>query len=421
MTKAKKNTPSNPISNRGRTADVSGKPKKEPTLAMREKAWKTDRGESYVAALKPLSMATNSLYLLCMREFDAQCQKEGLSLEAFIQQAVKSTKSKVPSNNYRPPLYHVYYLLNVKAENVVRTKYYLKTIQDHFFYDQYNEALERALGDPFKKILDEQSGTIAPLEGVFSNKLDQIYVNRWIDYYTDLEQYIDETNWKEKFAFINSLPLPADTTGGAHKLYHSAARFFKTYDPLAAVRFYLRYLYADRKEVKNKQFNRLKKTYGAFFTTQKQLDAFVQIATDLLKDDDLETALAASETIFGKKFTAVQLDQTAIEKVAGRHAQTVQVLNKYLAEEEGAPAQTPASQSNLLKPVQLQLLELLHKNNFTITSDELNRFAKKKGVLKNQLIKSINDACHETIGDVLIEEITDGYEMLEKYYKKIIP
>ena len=46
--------------------------------------------------------------------------------------------------------------------------------------------------------------------------------------------------------------------------------------------------------------------------------------------------------------------------------------------------------------------------------------AKERGVFKNQLIDSINEACFETIDDVLIEEEEENYVIYEHYYQNIL-
>ena len=54
-------------------------------------------------------------------------------------------------------------------------------------------------------------------------------------------------------------------------------------------------------------------------------------------------------------------------------------------------------------------LEYFEKSNFSISKLELEAFAKSKGVFKNQLIESINEACYEFLDDVLIEEEDEHY------------
>ena len=65
-------------------------------------------------------------------------------------------------------------------------------------------------------------------------------------------------------------------------------------------------------------------------------------------------------------------------------------------------------------------LEYFEKSNFSISKLELEAFAKSKGVFKNQLIESINEACYEFLDDVLIEEEDEHYTINTDYYQRIL-
>lgn len=394
--------------------------------AKREKAWLTDRiTDPFFTSIPSFYDAVRELYILCMKLWDEQCQQEGVTIEEFIDKAVKTSRTKLKKEEFRDSRYSIYYLLNVKAENAVRKKYHLKKVQDTFFYDKVNLKLEAMLGQPFHKLLNEQINHIAPLDEKLDTKLNNSFANRWLDLYFDIEETVDSNNWQEKAAYINALPVPLSTGGGAHKMFYRAAKFFVDYDPVTGISFYLKHLHADAMEVKKGKLQRFKATYGKMFTTKKQLESFEAIATNLLQSGDLDAALAEAPYIFNKKFAAVELNEDGIKNAASRHAETVQVLNKFLADEEetdttGKKAAKKAD-AGILNDTQLDLLKLFHKNKFVISSRDMNSFAKSKGLLKNQLIESTNDACYEKLGDVLIEESGDGYEIPEKYYHKIIP
>ena len=65
-------------------------------------------------------------------------------------------------------------------------------------------------------------------------------------------------------------------------------------------------------------------------------------------------------------------------------------------------------------------LELFAKSNFSVPQNELEVFAKSKGVFKNQLIESINDTCYEFLDDLLIEEEDDYYTINTDYFQRIL-
>ena len=67
----------------------------------------------------------------------------------------------------------------------------------------------------------------------------------------------------------------------------------------------------------------------------------------------------------------------------------------------------------------IEILELFAKNNFSILQSEVEFFTKSKGIFKNQLIESLNDACYELLDDLLIEEEGDYYTINTNYFQKI--
>jgi hypothetical protein len=64
-------------------------------------------------------------------------------------------------------------------------------------------------------------------------------------------------------------------------------------------------------------------------------------------------------------------------------------------------------------------LELFAKSNFSIPQNELELFAKSKGIFKNQLVESINETCYDFLDDVLIEEEDDYYIINTNYFQSI--
>jgi len=77
-------------------------------------------------------------------------------------------------------------------------------------------------------------------------------------------------------------------------------------------------------------------------------------------------------------------------------------------------------QYGLLTAVQSELLMQFEKSGFLVPQDEVETFAKARGLFRNQLVESINEVCYEIIDDVLIEEDSEDYAILESYYRTII-
>ena len=70
---------------------------------------------------------------------------------------------------------------------------------------------------------------------------------------------------------------------------------------------------------------------------------------------------------------------------------------------------------------QIDLIKRIAANSFTIEQTEVDDYAQRNDMFKNQLIDSINEACEEYLdGDVLIEEDGDNYVIEETYYEEIL-
>jgi hypothetical protein len=69
--------------------------------------------------------------------------------------------------------------------------------------------------------------------------------------------------------------------------------------------------------------------------------------------------------------------------------------------------------------IDIKLLDMMEKNNFSMLQTDIEKFAKSNGVFKNQLIEHINDSCFDTLDDVLIEEEDQHYTINKQYFSKI--
>lgn len=422
---SRKTTPAKPVQPANELTEEkrSGK----YNLTKREKGWLIERPGSTFYTINTCFDITTRLYLLCMNTLDEECKKQNETVEEFISRMMK--KAKAPHIRARPypeksrePRYNVYYLLFRKAENEVRKKYRLPRTHDTFFYDKDNKELEKLLGEPFHRILHEKAGTIPEPDAAFSQKLNKKFPHRWLDIYTDITTGINENNWKEKLSMIGELPL-AKKEAHSEDLYYRAHKLFSEYDNEAAISFYLKYLHADSEEPEKRSLQKV--TRAKLFKTAKQEQAFDEIEKNLLATKNLKAALTEVPYIYTKKYEKVELDGSAINTVAARHAKTVTILNKLLKDEEETTAAQPGGKekkekSISLSAVQQDFLQLFRQHQFTLDTKVVNAFAKSEGILKNKLIESINDSCYALLNDILIEETGDSYEILEKYYHKII-
>lgn len=227
-------------------------------------------------------------------------------------------------------------------------------------------------------------------------------------------------------------------------IYYEASRFMANYDKSLSLNYYIKYLYLDLQSAAfdNKQFT--KTMQKSLFKTNEQLHDFEQIVSDLIKDRDLDRALKSVPKIYEVKRKKITLDKSAIKEVQQQHSGTVELLNEYLQddfEDENNSIQSQEINSEEIKieiiskgeeslqsmflnhlslnSIQISILGLFSKNNFSILQSDIEEFAKSKGVFKNQVIESINEACYDVLDDVLIEEEDDYYTIIPDYFHKI--
>ena len=224
-------------------------------------------------------------------------------------------------------------------------------------------------------------------------------------------------------------------------IYYEASKDISSVDPQAALIFYIHYIHADliSDTFDNRPLN--KSNIKKLFKTDEQLHDFQVVIENLVASKDLEQALTAVSTILLPKRRKISLNADAIEVIKQRHSGTVELLNKYLQEDEepiaieqvpfvvdmpepliSAPGGTAAifTADVSLSAVQSDILMHFSRNNFAVPQSEIEQMAKERGVFKNQLIDSINEACYDYIGDVLIEEEEDNYVIYEHYYQNIL-
>jgi len=224
-------------------------------------------------------------------------------------------------------------------------------------------------------------------------------------------------------------------------IYYEASKDISSVDPKAALTLYIHYIYADllSETFDNRQLN--KNNIKKLFKTDEQLHDFQVVVKNLIASKALGQALTAVSTLLLPKRKKISLNADAIEAIKKRHSGTVELLNKYMQEDEEPAAVTQlavavdlsepvvASADGLgkiffdeinLSDLQSDVLIYFSLNNFAVPQCEIGKIAKERGVFKNQLIDSINEACFEAIDDVLIEEEEDNYVIYEHYYQNIL-
>ena len=395
------------------------------------------------------------LYITVIEELKASYIAEGTTIDAqFLAVADviarKHFKYKNGSQNYKycieTTTNEFYSHIFKHCENAVREYYgHKRKINTDTYYTTAEAKTEFET-----KIISKVSGLLPVLISKVSLP----------DEATDIELYSQNTNrWKIKFEelttnyndkpkeFIDSIV----TLGKLNKknpsienIFFEASKFIAKYDKESALSLYVHYLYHDLKSTTfdNKQLT--KTIQKNLFKTNEQLHDFEKIVSELIKDKDLEKALKNVSKVYEVKRKKIQLDTASIKEVQQQHSGTVELLNEYLKddfEDENNSIKSQEINNEEIKieitqksedtvqsafvselsfsQIHISALELFSKSNFSVSQSELEAFAKSKGIFKNQLIESINEACYDLLDDVLIEEEDDYYTINTNYFQRI--
>ena len=175
------------------------------------------------------------------------------------------------------------------------------------------------------------------------------------------------------------------------------------------------------------------------FKTNEQLGNFEKIFKEFLNDKNIDDVIKKIPNIYRKK---IKLNNESVSEIKQQHFGTVELLNKYLNDDDEnsisiEEAQTTNEKESKIEiihkteeiqnsidivftQIQTSTLDFFVKSNFSVLQSEFETFAKSKGIFKNQLIESINDVCYEHLDDILIEEDDEYYTINPDYYQTIL-
>ena len=228
-------------------------------------------------------------------------------------------------------------------------------------------------------------------------------------------------------------------------IFYEASKFIANHDRISSLKLYIYYLHYDLKSIKFGNKPVAKTVQKTLFETNDQLHTFQVIVSNMIKDKDLDKALTELLRIYTSQRKKIVINRDAIYQVQQKHSGTVEILNEYLKDEfeddenifkteeinveEVVMEITFKSSSERvsafiegidLNEAQCEILEMFIKANLAVYHHEIEIFARGKGMFKNQLIDSLNEACYPVLDDLLIEEEEDLYIINENYYQTIL-
>lgn len=395
------------------------------------------------------------LYITVIDELKASYIQEGTTLHAkFLEVADviarKHFNYKYGSQNYKycieSRINDIYSYIFKHCENAVREYYgHKRKVNTDTYYT--NEEVKTEFET---KIISKVLGLLPVLISKVSLPdeateiiLYSLNTSRWKIKFEELTTHYNK-NPKEFVDSIVGLGELNKKNPSIENIFFEASKFIAKYDNESALSLYVRYLFHDLKSTSFDNKKLTKTIQKSLFKTNEQLHNFEKIVSELINDRDLEKALKNVSKVYEVKRKKILLDTTSIKDVQLQHSGTVELLNEYLKDDfedknNSIKAQeisneeikieitqkseefflSPFLTELKLSPIHISALVLFSKNNLLIPQNELEVFAKSKGVFKNQLVESINEACYDLLDDVLIEEEDECYIINSNYYQRI--
>lgn len=222
-------------------------------------------------------------------------------------------------------------------------------------------------------------------------------------------------------------------------IYFEASKYVAKVDKSASLHFYIHYIYADLKSSKFDNRQLTKTVQKSLFSSSEQLKEFENIVGDLIATKDINKAIEEASQFYVPKRKRIKLNSEAITEARKKHSGTVELLNEYLKDEHDdietrissgdensdevqilIPERESTTPNSKFSDTQMELLQYFQKQGLILDVQEIDNFVKSRGLLKNQLVDSINETCYETLDDVLIEEESECYSINPEYFQKIL-
>jgi hypothetical protein len=421
-------------------------------------------------SIKFCAVEIMKLYLVLFSKLDEQYIKEGTNRKEVFKNVTdiittKEFRYRNGSQNYRDSIeYHstkIYENIFKLCENTVREHYEHKrklSIDFPFEKALVLKALEEQIFIKVALILKSLVNTIQELDDTTEKELNLQNKTRWKNKLKIIQKNF-KNNGKKFQKSVIQLVIYNNKLTNKENIFFDAFKFIAEFNKETALNLYTFYVYYGMTNADFKRKALPKQISKHLFETKKQEQDFEAIINTLLKSEDMDIALKSIEDIYIIKRKQIKLDKNLIQEAYEKHSDTVELLNEYLQISDRENNELTEVDNNSLNTdnqliieqksktelskddttshlktnddfvykseiqfnsTQKEILALFHENNFSISFSDLDGFAASKGLFKNQLIESINEACYEILDDVLIEEEDDFYTIYEEYYQTIL-
>ncbi len=392
------------------------------------------------------------LFLKTLEELNKQYLEENSTLEdqfsviadivarKHFNYRANSTNFKYSIDQTKDQLYSTIFKY---CENTVRDCYEHKRKLSIDFYTStgiIQQEFNSRIGSRIETVHSRLIHKISPTDESTNIELNSQNTSRWKITFDKLCANFNG-NSNSFIEAIRLLAIQNIKNPSLENIYFESSKFIAKTDKQAALLFYVNYLYCDLQSVKfdNKQLT--KTVQKSLFTSNEQLHEFEKIVSDLINTKDLNKAIEAATQFYIPKRKKIKLSKDAIAEAHQKHSGTVELLNEYLQDEyEDSLSKVKTEEINSeevqieiqkkepdiqraaskFADAQRELLDTFQKNGLTLSDEEIELFAKSRGLFKNQLIESVNDTCYEILDDLLIEVDGENYSINSDYFQRIL-
>ncbi len=345
-------------------------------------------------------------------------KNETIVLYLIVKRLLVKEKSWMEKSEYREPVLQA-------------CKFAVAGIYDYPPFDhiaeEHNEAVKK-LNDPDLWQFIERQARIHVYQ--FTGQDDRAFYYRngdaWKIRYSHLINNYDTENTEQFYTGVCQLATMNDKRVTVERdIYFQAHQFLIQKDKSYALRFYLHYLNVKTMSETFKYKKISKRNNAILFKNSKEEGQFKLICTRLLQNKNLKAALKQLDQLGISQRKKIDLDISAIKEAAGKQTKIAGILSEVLADDEPAtipqaPEKTPVIEiQNTPVDNKEELFRLFINCSYKLNKEEVDIFARTKGIFRSQFIESINETYYDELDDVLIEEDDDEYILNETYFHQI--
>ena len=405
-------------------------------------------------SIKGCELSIVKHYLLVLKQLSFKSQGETIERVVF---GLFKKASRLEPINFHPNYLEVekkrkledfeeylFQYIFKRVENSIRDQYgHIRklSLDDFTPYPQTLDAITEQIFIPVEMQLEQLQSQIIPPDRDTEIALNALNVSRWKSAFEVIKEEFNAQDMDSFKSSIRSLEELNTKNNNVESIFFESSKFIAKVDHVFGLVYYLKYVkYNLGSGLKRKELPvGVKKVV---FKNEEQQSTFHEIIANLEETKDLKSAIAEVVEMLAPKKKKIVLDQSSIAETEKDHSGTVSLLGDYLndTEEEGrseepadpvvpmelesgqqATGESPLKADLTLNEVQLVLIQKIVDASYSVPQQEVEDYALSNGLMKNQLIDSINETCEDHLdGEMLIEEEEDSYIIEASYYEEIL-